>query len=504
MLRPRSLVGYGITIAALALSGAGCQLILGIGNEEPIETGGSGGSGASGGSGGSGATGGSATGGAGGTGGTGGAAPTEPWQKVLLGAVYGGPVAIDAEGNVVLAVFYTEGVDFGDGDPVVPVGQGDIALLKYDKAGALVWKKVFPANGTQSVLSLAVGSAGEIAIGGDSYEEIDFGKGPLPAGAFAVKLDAEGTVLWSLSGQASMYQPTVNEVAIDSKGNVLIGGNGQSIDFGTGALSGGDFQSFYVAKLDGATGQPLWAKITKGGSAEGLVGLVVDSSDSLILTGWWEGPYLGLAAAGDTPPNDLYNSTMQDAIFLLRLDPDGNKSHGKMIAGQNPGFLGSVTGLGVDDFGWSILVGGFSGQIQFEQDQYDAGVFSGAFVVRDQTTSFDQWTHGYVQDGASVNFGEVAIDGGNDIAIIGSYDGAVDLGGGPLPAGPAQFVFKIGQDGAYRWSRACTFGDGGIQNVAAGSLEDETVIVGNFYGNADLGFGPVDAPQGFFVVRLPE
>jgi hypothetical protein len=509
MLRSSSLLRYGISIVALSLPSMGCQLLLGIGNEEPLEMGGAGGTGGTGATGGAGgATGGTggATGGTGGaTGGSGGGAPTEPWQKVFLGAVYGGPVAIDAQGNIVLAVSFYDGVDFGDGDPVIPQGNGDVAILKFDKAGTLVWKRVFNAPDTQSAQSIAVGPGGEVAFGGDTFGDVDFGKGVVPQGAFVVKLASDGTTLWSLSAVAAAFQPTISHVAIDSQGNVIVGSNGGAIDFGDGVLSSGDSQSFYVAKLDATTGQPLWSKITKNGTPEQLVGLTLDSSDSIVLTGSWKGPYLGLAAAGETPPNDLYNNTNQDAIFLLRLDPGGDKSDGKMIAGQNAGFLGGVSDMDVDAFGWGVLVGTFSGPIVFEQGSYDAGPGTAGFIVRDQITAFDQWTHAYLQDGTYVGPGNVAVDGADNMAITASYQGAPDLGGGPLPAGPqTQVVFELDKAGAFRWSHVCTFGDGGIQNVAAGSLEDETVFVGSLYGASDLGFGVIDEPQAFFIVRLAQ
>lgn len=506
---PRSLSLLRACALTLALCAplSGCQLVLGIGNEEPLQTGGAGGTGGSGGTGATGAVGG--TGGTGGTGGgTGGSGPCDgqpcaPWEKVILGAVYGGPVDVDAQGNVVIAVFFTEGVDLGDGDPVVPVGFGDIALIKYDRTGAFVWKKVFPAADSQEVKSLDVDAAGNIAIGGDTTGQLDLGKGPLPPGAFVAKLDPDGNTLWSIGAASAAGPASVGHVALDSKGNVLAGGNGGSINFGGGALSS-DPQSFYIAKLDGATGQEIWAKITLGSKTESLVGLKVDSSDSPILTGQWTSAYLSLTEAGNTPPLDVHNSGGEDAIFLLRLDPDGNKSNSEMIAGQNAGFAGYVNDLGVDKFGWSILIGGFSGVIQFSEDQYDAGLETGAFVLRDQTTSFEQWTHGYVQASTSASLGRVAIDGSDNIVIVGWQGGGMDLGGGPLSADAGHFVLELDKEGAFRSQRQYVFGDGGIQNVAAGSLEDETVVVGSFYGTADLGSGLIEAPQGFFITRFTD
>ena len=37
-----------------------------------------------------------------------------------------------------------------------------------------------------------------------------------------------------------------------------------------------------------------------------------------------------------------------------------------------------------------------------------------------------------------------------------------------------------------------------------GAIEDETVIVGTFYGNSDVGIEPFSAPEGFFIARYPK
>jgi len=540
-------------LSALAASSGGCQLIAGLGGEETLATGGTGGTGATGGSTGT------STGGTGGTGLTGPCTPGESedcysgpagtqgvalckagtalcgqdamwgecsgevlpqpescaspddencdgldcttWVKTLTGDVYGTAVAADAQGNVYASVAFYSGVDFGDGTPVVPLGNGDVALVKYDAAGKLLWKKVFPAAGTQEIRDIAVDPSGNVAFIGQSDASIDFGKGPIPAGVFVVKLDPEGTALWSAVGQASSYAAGTT-IASDSKGHVVIGGVGKSIDFGTGAIDAVDGNSFFVGKLDGTTGQALWVKISKGGANETLGGIAVDPSDSVVLAGTWNGAYIGLAGA-EAAPNDLYNCCGLEAPFLLRLAPDGSGSDGKMLAGYQDMLALAVNGLGVDKFGVSTLVGDFAGKLDFQSGLYDSGLSSGMFVVHDQTTGFNQWSKGLVQAGVSVGGQGVAIDGHDNMVIHGQYGGPLDLGGGALPeTGASQFVVKLDKEGNFLWNRAYSVGDGGVAGIAAGTFEDETLLIGTFYGSVDFGAGLVEAQQGVFLARL--
>lgn len=550
----------------LCASSGGCQILAGLGGEETLAaTGGSGGSGGSGPAGGSGGTTGSTseTGGSGGTGLTGPCSPgdqqacyTGPdgtegvgacvsgkasctdegmwgtcegqvvpqfescattaddncdsydcaiWVKVLGGEVYGDVVTVDAEGNVLVAVTFYAGVDFGDGQPAVPVGNGDVALLKFDKHGALTWKKAFPIPGEQEVRAIAVDASGNIAIGGDSNTGGDYGTGQQPPGAFVVKMDSSGTPLWTrvgtFTGAGSGAKPTITHLDFDSKGHVYAGGSGLAIDFGTGTLSGGDPTNFFIAKLDSATGAPIWSRITKGGGNEVLRGLQVDPSDSVVLTGTWNSQYMGLSTASQMAVNDHYNCCGQHAPFLLRLDPNGANGEAKMLAGYSP-ISAQVEGMGLDKFGAAIIAGSFDGYFDLQSGPWDAGMTTSYFVLRDVTSGFGQWSKVLVGDPAvSTNANLVAIDGHDNIVLSGNHYGPADFGGGLLSKG-SHYLLKLDKDGNHLWSRGYSFGDGGIRGLAAGTLDDETVIIGTFYGSADLGTGPIKMDQGFFIAKL--
>ena len=550
----------------LGASQGGCQLLAGLGGEETLAAtggtgGGTGGSGATGGSGGTtGST--TDTGGSGGTGLTGPCSPKEQqacytgpegtedvgacksgnaqctdegvwgacvgqvlpqpescastadencdsydctvWVKVLDGEVYGESIAVDAQGHVIVAVGFYSSANFGDG-VVVPVGQSDLAVLKYDKSGALVWKKVFPVPGQQYARAIAVDAAGNIAVGGESDAAADYGTGMQPTGTFVLKLDPAGTLQWARTGVlvGSGFPPFTTHVALDADGNVFAGGSGSGVDFGPGhSLTSGDQTNFFVIKLAAATGQPVWSKITKGGKNETLAGLKVDPSGSPVLTGTWNSTYMGLASATQSAPNDHYNCCGQDAPFLLRIDPNGTASEAKMLAGFNP-INASVGGLGVDSFGAAAIVGDFYGTLDFQSGVHNAGSGTSYYVVRDNTTGFGQWSKVLVGDpkvGTGAN--HVAVDGSDNIVIAGQFSGPADFGGGPLSPDGGVFLLKLDKDGKHLWSRGYPFGDGGIRAIAAGKLEDETAVVGNFYGSLDFGTGLIEAQQGFFIARL--
>ncbi len=534
-----------LAVSAIVVSSGGCQIVAGLGGEEPLGKGGTGGTTTAGGTGGGGGTGLTGTctpeesqpcySGADGTKDTGlckggtatcgadsmwsacegevvpqledCAAPTDEncdeydcavWSKVFDGDVHASGVKIDAEGNVIMALTFSIGIDLGDGTPVVPVGGDDLAILKYDKTGKLLWKKVVPAGGYQSVETLAVDKKGNISFAGSSDTDIDFGFGKVPAGMFVVKLDPTGKSLWSVTGSGSSSY--ISNMAVDSLGNVFAAGSATTVDFGTGLLDGTDPSNFFVIKLASDTGATSWAKITRSGSFEGVSGLSVDPSDSLVIMGVMKGTYLSLS--GDaSAPSDVYNCCGAYAPFLMRLDPDGNYSNGKTLAGYSGMVSVSLGGFANDALGTSIIVGSFSGAVDFQSGSYDAGQGNALFIMRDQTSGFDQTSKAFIQDGVYAYGDRMGLDGHGNIVINGNYGGPFDLGGGVLSQNDSKYVAKLDKDGNFIWARTYSFGDGGFTDMAVGTLEDETALIGNYYGGVDVGMGPLTG-SGVFLVRL--
>ncbi|MFO0588033.1 MAG: hypothetical protein U0441_10860 [Polyangiaceae bacterium] len=419
------------------------------------------------------------------------------WAKMFDTNVSSGAIGIDGQGNIYAGVGFSVGVDFGDGKPVVPVGSNDMAILAYDKTGKLLWVKAFPQSGSQALGFMSVDSEGHIAIGGSTDTDMNLGLGNIPAGQFVAKLDNKGQLLWGVGIGGQSY---ISAVALDSKGNVFVGGAGTSVDVGKGLLDGGDTGNFWIAKLGFANGLAEWAKITKGGKNEALYGMAVDPSDSIVLTGSWDGQYLGLS--GDAGiPNDVYNCCGGAAPFLVRLDPNGNLSNYKMLAGYSPPITVYMNAIANDPLGTSMLAGSFSGKVDFQSGNYDAGMDTGMFVLRDQTSGFQQTGTFFVQSGVYASPSYVGLDSKQNVVMQGFYSGPLDFGGGPLPVTDSRFVVKLDKTGKYLWSRTYDFGDGGFNGMAVGTLEDETALIGNFYGGIDLGLGPVPG-SGTFILRL--
>lgn len=117
------------------------------------------------------------------------------------------------------------------------------------------------------------------------------------------------------------------------------------------------------------------------------------------------------------------------------------------------------------------------------------------------------WSKGFAAADAKEVGQSVAVDSQGNVVLVGTINGAVDFGGGPLMGQVEDaFVVKFDAAGNHVWSKR--FGDGGTQdanNVAVDS-EDNIAFVGHFSGSVDFGGGPLTTSPagslGIFAVKL--
>lgn len=108
--------------------------------------------------------------------------------------------------------------------------------------------------------------------------------------------------------------------------------------------------------------------------------------------------------------------------------------------------------------------------------------------------------------GAGGTGGGVAVDAAGNVFFVRSFDGAIDLGGGPLTSagGFDAVIVKFDGAGNHVWSKQ--FGDANHQgaNDAAVDSQGNIIIVGSFQGSINFGGGVLTSAgsSDLFVVKL--
>jgi hypothetical protein len=238
---------------------------------------------------------------------------------------------------------------------------GDSFVMKRDPAGALVWAKALSGSGNQELAWVAVDAGGDVLVTGPLFGTMNFGDGKSVTSAggsdvYVAKLSgANGQAIWVKRFGDNGNVQEGNRVVADASGNVIVAGIFQSkITFGVDTLTAEGQDDIFVAKLDGATGDPLWAKAFGGNGLDRVRGLDVDPSGAIYIAGSFQETVDfgggGLTSAGG------------DDIYFLKLTPSGAHACSQRFGGTADDV---ADGLEAHTNGAAAIGGEFSGTVDF-------------------------------------------------------------------------------------------------------------------------------------------
>jgi hypothetical protein len=237
-----------------------------------------------------------------------------------------------------------------------------------------------------------------------------------------------------------------------------------------------------------------WGGVFGGsGTSSGVTAVAVASSGNVALAGFFTGSidFGGGALESTAEPN----------IFLTKLDTAGDH----LWSGRTGGGDDFARGIAFDRGGGAIVGGMFTGFVDFG----DGGELTGAndvFLARFGAGGSPIWSRRFGADANSDTLADIATDDQSGIYLMGSANGNIDFGLGPL--NPGQFatlyVAKINTLGKAVFSIGfSTFSYCEGRKMAidpAGNI----YVLGDFYGEVDFGGGPIGGfdSYGVFVLKL--
>jgi uncharacterized protein YccT (UPF0319 family) len=177
---------------------------------------------------------------------------------------YGYGLAVDGSGNVYL------GGHFQNGSLTTPlltkIGNFDTYALKLDASGATTWAKNYGGSGVAAMgYGLAVDRTGNVYLGG-YFQNANLTRPALTrigtTDAFALKLDASGATTWTKNSGGSGGSAFGRSLAVDSIGNVFLGGYFGSANLTTPALTKIGTQDALLIKVSA----PLAGEVTAPGA----------------------------------------------------------------------------------------------------------------------------------------------------------------------------------------------------------------------------------------------
>lgn len=164
-------------------------------------------------------------------------------------------------------------------------GAKDVALLKYDSAGQLVYARSLGAAENAEGLAMSVNTDGRAAIAGKVVGALaGVTNGPINSGpastltdSFVTVFDAKGDEEWT-ARRGALKDDEATAVAFGAGGIVYVAGRAKSVLPSSGATALGDYDSYLAAFAPDAKGVPKALFTTQFGTvgADTVSGIVVN------------------------------------------------------------------------------------------------------------------------------------------------------------------------------------------------------------------------------------
>ena len=404
---------------------------------------------------------------------------------------------IDAAGNVYILGSFTDASLTVGTVTITRIGTTDAVVTKIDASGVVIWAKNFGGSGADVVgRSIAVDALGNVHLGGYFLRANLTTPALTKIGihdAFAFKLDTAGNSVWSKNFGGSGAGAFGESIAIDTSGNVYLGGYFEIANLTTPALTRVGIYDAFAFKLDHA-GTSVWAR-NFGGSAASAValGIAVDASGSVYLGGYFTGADL------TTPALTKIGAT--DA-FAFKLDSTGASVWSRNFGGSAAFSL--IRGVAVDGFGNVYLGGFFSGANLTTPALTKIGNHD-TFALKLNSAGTSVWGKNFGGNGASAQGRSIAVDAFGNVYLGGFFSGADLTTPAVVKLGSRDaFAFKLDSAGNRLWSK--NFGGIGADALGLNIAADGSgnVYFGGNFQTADLTSPALSKTgnQNSFVLKL--
>ena len=411
-------------------------------------------------------------------------------------------IVLDSSGNIHTTGWFSGTVDFDPGRGTFSLtsnGRFEIFVSKLDSNGNFLWAKSMGGAGRDGAFDIAVDGSGNVYITGFFQETADFDPG---SGAFnltssgledvfVAKLDSNGAFLWAKAISGELDDRGLS-IAVDVSGNVYTTGYFQEtavFDPGPGAynLTGAGSFEIFVSKLDG-NGDLVWAKSIGGSGSDRGVGVAVDSSGNIYITGRFQ-----KTVDFDTGPGDLsLTSSGSSDVFVSKLDNDGNSLWTRSMGGAS---ADQGMSIAVDVSGNIYTTGYFQETADFNPGPGTTNLTSNGesdiFVFKLDSNGDLLWARSMGGKGLDLEFG-IALDGSGNVYTTGYFQETADFDPGPgvfnLESDGSEDIFVSKFDSNGNFLSANSMGGTGLDRGFGIALDvsGDVHITGYFQETADL------------------
>jgi len=431
------------------------------------------------------------------------------WTMQLYGDYDGevGGVAMAPDGDVIVVGSFAGTIDTLDG-PISSVGGPDVLVAKVAWSGELRWARRYGQEGAQRATAVDVDDDGRIAIGGELEGDLIAGEKVVSSAGgtdgFIALLNQDGEMRWAKTigdtvlddGSAEAEHQTVAAVKLMPGGGIAAGGS----FFGDVTIGAdhhvSDGEDSFVVQSD-TYGKLFWSRAIGGPGDQRLTSLDVNGDGRIFLGG----AFTNVAVLG---PHKLEAQGSED-IFAAALDAEGSFAWTRGFGSVDSERL---TSLSLDGEGDLVVAGTFYKALAFGSQPNQMIVGEGGsdgFVARLHVQDGD-YVHARALNGPLWEQPTSVSAHGQDVAVVGSFSGAMDLDVGTMvTVDEDAFVGDLDADLDGIWSQR--YGALGSQSATAVTHTEDGAVVfaGDYEQGIDLGEGMLTTSgtkRGIFVAAV--
>ncbi len=238
-------------------------------------------------------------------------------------------MSVDKKDNVYITGYIGDIGIFGK-DTVRSYGDFDIYFAKYSNQGTCIWGRNAGSDSSDVGQSISADDNCNVYITGQFRKTATFGKYQITSqgksDVYIAKYDSAGNSLWVRSAGGSLNDCGLG-IAVDKSGNIYVTGyyEGNAF-FGIDTIiSTSNLSNTFIAKYD-SEGNYIWSKHPTGFTAGIGRAITTDAFNNVYVAGQFEGE----ATFGTY---NLITRGVQD-IFLLKIDSSGNVLWAKSGGGK--------------------------------------------------------------------------------------------------------------------------------------------------------------------------
>lgn len=360
------------------------------------------------------------------------------WAKHFGAGLFdaGTSITIDATGNIVVAGYFAETVNFDPGISDVELtalGGWDGVILKLTPNGDFIFAKQLGGVDDEYITAIQTDVSNNIYTTGAFNGVADFDPDDVStfeltsSGAtdvFVSKLDADGNFEWAVSFGRSVGDIGVS-LAIDQSNNIYLTGQYEDID------TSSDY-SIFIIKLD-SDGNQLWEwelldSTTGIATGDNTVNsIITDADGDIYLSGTFKG------TVNFDPLGTGFDLTGPDA-YLCKLN-----SSGELIWAIAFGFTGNnawINSMALDISGNIFLTGAYNEKIDVDPGAGVANIYArhsedqGMLVLKLDNNGNYVWGQGFDELQSSESGSFITTDNTGNIYVLGDFSGTTVLATG--------------------------------------------------------------------------